>query len=198
VAALENDMATVREGNKGVLLVVDVQVGVMAQAWNSKRVIQNVAGAVERARAGGVSVLWVQHHDADLPRDSPQWQWVPELVPGEGEPRIHKRYNSAFELTNLEEELARLGATHVVLAGAASNWCIRATAYGALGRGYDMTLIKDAHTTEDMHLEDGRTLTASSVIDEVNICMTWVEYPGRKSGTATAEQVDFATPGGIR
>lgn len=80
---------------------------------------------------------------------------VPELVPAEGEALIHKQFNSSFEQTSLDSELARLGATHVVLAGAATNWCIRATAYGALGRGYDLTLVKDAHTTESMQLDCG-------------------------------------------
>src|SRR6478609_7364865 len=128
-------MATVREGNQGVLLVVDVQVGVVANAWDAQRVVGNVARTVERARKADIPVLWVQHGDDDLPRGSAQWQWVPELVPAQGEPLIHKQYNSAFEGTPLEDELARLGATHVTLAGCASNWCIRATAYGALERG---------------------------------------------------------------
>ena len=143
-------MATIRKGNKPVLLVVDVQVGVMREAWEAPRVINNMARAVERARAGQVPVIWVQHENGELVLDSPAWQWVPELVPAAGEPRIHKRFNSSFEETALEEELARLGVTHIALAGAATNWCIRATAYGALDRGYDLTLIKDAHTTGTM------------------------------------------------
>jgi hypothetical protein len=126
-------MATVRSGDKAVLMVVDVQVGVVESAWNRARVIENVSRAVERARAQGVPVIWVQHGDDDLPRDSAKWQWVPELRPGEGEPLVHKRFNSAFEDTELERVLGDLGATHIVLAGAATNWCIRATAYGALG-----------------------------------------------------------------
>ena len=69
---------------------------------------------------------------------------------------IHKKFNSSFEQTALDEELARLCATHIALAGAATNWCIRATAYGALERGYDLTLIKDAHTTDTMELETAR------------------------------------------
>jgi nicotinamidase-related amidase len=85
-----------------------------------------------------------------------------------------------------------------VLAGAATNWCIRATAYGALERGYDLTLIEDAHTTETMVLDDGFHVEASSVIQELNIAMTWVTYPGRTNSTATAEQVDFNMPGGRR
>jgi nicotinamidase-related amidase len=191
-------MATVREGSKGVLMVVDVQVGVVNEAWDAARIVKNVARAVERARVQTVPVIWVQHSDENLTYGSPQWQWVPELVPADSEPLIHKHFNSSFEQTTLEAELARLGATHIALAGAATNWCIRATAYGALERGYDLTLVKDAHTTETMVMEDGTRIEASSVIQELNIAMTWVSYPGRKNGTAKAEEVNFAVPGGAR
>lgn len=186
-------MATVREGNKGVLLIVDVQVGVMGEAWDAPRVVKNVARAVERARAQGAPVIWVQHSDTDLVRGSPEWQWVPELVPAAGESVIHKQFNSSFEATALEDRLADLGATHIALAGAATNWCIRATAYGALDRGYDLTLIKDAHTTGTMELDNGTRIEAESVVHDLNIAMTWLSYPGRKNGTATAEEIDLAT-----
>ena len=191
-------MATVREGNKGVLMVVDVQAGVMREAWDAPRIIDNVSRAVERARAQGVPVIWVQHSGQELAYGSPEWQWVPQLVPAPGEPLIHKQFESSFEQTTLEAELARLGATHVVLAGAATNWCIRATAYGALDRGYDLTLVKDAHTTGTMELDNGTRIEAANVVQELNIAMTWVSYPGRANGTAKAEAVDFATPGGAR
>ena len=74
-------MASIREGNKGVLLIVDVQVDVVKGAWESERIVGNVAIAIERARAAGVPVIWVQHTDEDLVQGSPEWQWVPELVP---------------------------------------------------------------------------------------------------------------------
>ncbi len=191
-------MATVREGNQGVLLVVDVQVGVMSEAWDAPRIIKNVVRAVERARAQSVPVIWVQHSDEELVYGSPEWQWVPELVPAEGEPLIHKRFNSSFEQTPLEDHLAKFGATHIVLAGAATNWCIRATAYGALDRGYDLTLVKDAHTTGMIELDDGARIEAAAIVQELNIAMTWVSYPGRTNGIAASEEVDFATPGGSR
>jgi nicotinamidase-related amidase len=191
-------MATIRPGNQPVLLVVDVQVGVMNEAWDAARVVSNVARAVERARAARVPVVWVQHADAELVHGSPEWQWVPELKPAAGEPQIHKHYNSSFEQTALDDELAKLGATHVALAGAATNWCIRATAYGALERGYDLTLVKDAHTTGSMELEGGTKIEAARVVDELNVAMKWLSYPGRANGTATAEEIDFAKPGGAR
>jgi nicotinamidase-related amidase len=189
-------MATVRKGNKGVLLIVDTQVGVMSESWEAPRIIKNLARAVERARALGVPVIWVQHSDQELSYGSPEWQLVPELVPLGGESLIDKKFNSAFEQTLLEQELANLGVTHIVLAGAATNWCIRATAYGALDRGYDMTLIKDAHTTGTMELEDGTKIEAANIIYELNAVMTWVSYPGRTSSTATVDEIDFASLGG--
>jgi nicotinamidase-related amidase len=138
----------------------------------------------------------VQHSDDELPYGSPEWQWVPQLVAGADELRVHKRFNSAFEKTVLEDELAKSCVAHLVLAGVATNWCIRATAYGALDRGYDVTIVEDAHTTGSMELDNGKKIEASTIIDELNVCMTWVSYPGLKNGTATAEQVDFASPGG--
>lgn len=191
-------MATVRDGNKGVLVVVDVQVGVVKDAWEAPRIVANVARVVERARADGVPVLWVQHSDENLALGSAPWQWVPELVPANGEPVIHKHFNSAFEQTSFEQELARVGATHITLAGASSNWCIRATAYAALERGYDLTLVGDGHTTETMVLDDGNRVEASSVILDLNIAMRWLSYPGRVNGCATAEDIRFDTPGGSR
>ncbi len=191
-------MATIREGNQGVLVIVDVQVGVVGDAWDVPRVIKNVSRTVERARAAGVPVIWVQHASDELPPGSPQWQWVNELKPAANEALVSKQFESSFEQTTLDEELAKTRATHITLAGAMTNWCIRATAYGALDRGYDLTLVKDAHTTSDMDVGNGVTIEAAKVVAELNIAMTWLRYPGRVNGTATAEAVDFATPGGTR
>ena len=191
-------MATVREGNKSVLLIVDAQVGVMQGSWDAPRVTQNLAHAVQRARAQGAPVLWVQHSSAELVEGSAPWQWVPELVPAAGEPLIHKRFESSFEHTALEDELARLGIARVVLAGAQTNWCIRATAYAALERGYDLTLLKDAHTTAPIDLGDSTRVEAANLVHDLNIAMTWLSYPGRSNTTALAGEVNFAAPGGTR
>jgi nicotinamidase-related amidase len=184
-------MSTIRPGHRPVLLVVDVQAGVVATAWEAPRVVSNVARVVARAREQSVPVIWVQHDDEDLPRDSAAWQLAEGLAPAEGEARIDKQYNSSFEATELDAELARREATHIVLAGAASNWCIRATAYGALERGYDLTLVKDAHTTRDIELPGGAKVEAARIVDELNIAMKWLSYPGRSNATATADEVDF-------
>lgn len=109
------------------------------------------------------------------------------LVPTEGEARVDKEFNSSFEKTSLGDELGRLGVSHLVLAGAATNWCIRATAYAALERGYDLTLVEDAHTTTG---ED-----AASVVDDLNTVMQWVSYAEVSNTTAKAGELDFAALG---
>jgi nicotinamidase-related amidase len=185
-------MATVREGNKKVLLVVDAQIGVMQPTWQAPRIIENIGIAVEKAREQGAPVIWVQHADDELVHGGPEWQLVPELSPAAGEVQIHKQFNSSFERTSLEETLAELGATHIILAGAATNWCVRATAYGALDRGYDLTLLKDAHTTVSAAFEDGVIVEPATVIRELNMVMTWLSYPGRSNNTASVEDIDFA------
>ena len=167
----------------------------MTESWEAPRVIANVARAVDRARQDGVPVIWVQHESDDLPRDSAAWQLVPELVPAAGEKRVYKRFPSSFEETDLEHSLARFGTTHIFLAGAQTNWCIRATAYAALDRGYDLTLLKDAHTTADIDLGSGSKVEASSMVADLNVAMTWLRYPGRDNATVDTAEVVFSATG---
>jgi nicotinamidase-related amidase len=170
----------------------------MRNTWNAAQIIKNIGRAVAKARSNGVPVLWVQHSDDELVYDSPDWQFVPELSPVESEMLIHKQFNSSFEQTSLEEALTQLGANHIVLVGAATNWCIRATAHGALDRGYHLTLIEDAHTAEAIELENDIRIEAPNIIDELNIAMTWLSYPGRTNSTVSVEDVDFSVLGGVR
>jgi nicotinamidase-related amidase len=185
-------MARVRAGKRAVLMVVDVQVGVINQNFNGPDVIATIAGLVERARAQGVPVIWVQHDDEELIRGTPEWQWVPELQPVAGDIRIYKHYNSGFEETPLESELAALGATHIVLAGAVTNWCIRATAYGALTLGYDLTLAADAHWAHDLEFEDGYRIPAESLVRDLNLAVQYLGYPGCRNAAVPADKIDFA------
>jgi nicotinamidase-related amidase len=184
-------MATIRDGAASALLVVDMQVGVIAGALDAAGVLQRIQVLVQRARHDGVPVIWVQHADDGLPQGSPAWQWAPGLQPLADEALIPKGHNSAFEDTSLDELLARLGVSRLVLTGAATNWCIRATAYGALDRGYDLALVADAHTTSPMTLDNGRTIEPAGVIDELNVAMTWLSYPGRRNSAPLAAAVTW-------
>lgn len=146
----------------------------------------------------GIPVIWVQHSDDEMEAGSPDWPIVPELVPAAGEARIYKHFNSSFENTASEETLAQLGATHISLASAATNWCIRATSYAALDRGYDLTLIKDAHTTGSIEFEDGDTIEAEDIILELNVAMRWLTYPCHTNRTVSSSEIDFASRSDVK
>jgi hypothetical protein len=42
-----------------------------------------------------------------------------------------------------------------------------------------------------MELGNGVRIEAANVVQELNIAMTWLSYPGRQNGTATAEEVEL-------
>ncbi len=171
------------------LLVIDVQRDVVADAHQRNRVIANIAGLVARARAEGVPVVWVQHRSDQLPEGSDGWQYVPELSRLDREPLVHKRYGDAFEATGLEAELAERRVGHVVVAGAQTDACIRSTLHGAFTRGYDTTLVSDAHTTEDLTAYG--LPPVEQVIAHTNMSWTWQGAPDRTASVVPTAEVSF-------
>ena len=182
-------MTTLKKRPNTALLVVDVQTGVVEAAYERDAVVANIGGLVEKARRERVPVVWVQHAGEQLTRGSDGWRIVRELVPGDAEPLIEKNYGDAFEGTTLEAVLAGLGVGRLVVVGAQTDACIRSTLHGAFVRGYDATLVSDAHTTED------RTAWGAppprQVIAHTNLYWTYQTAPGRTAGTAEAKDIDF-------
>jgi nicotinamidase-related amidase len=172
------------------LLVVDVQNGVVEGNHERDAVVSNVANLVDRARSELVPVVWVQHLDEDLVKGSDNWRIVPELAPDDAEPLIEKRYGDSFEDTDLEVVLSGLGVGRLVVVGAQTDACIRSTLHGALTRGYDATLVSDAHTTEDQTAWGAPP--PDQVIAHTNLYWKYQTAPGRTAGTGETKDVDFS------
>jgi nicotinamidase-related amidase len=182
-------MTTLTDRPNTALLVIDVQNNVVADAHNRDGVIANIASLVAKARAEQVPVVWVQHSDEDLPEGSDGWRYVAELSQDESEPVIHKHYGDSFEDTDLESVLARHQVGRLVVAGAQTDQCIRCTLHGAIVRGYDATLVEDAHTTED--LSEWGAPPPDQVIAHTNLYWRYHSAPGRQGGTVSTEAVSF-------
>ena len=182
-------MTTLENRPKTALLVVDVQNGVVAGTPKRDAVVANVGSLVEKARQEHVPVVWVQHSDEGLARGSDEWRIVPELNPDEAEPLVEKSYGDSFEDTTLETVLSGLGVGRLVVVGAQTDACIRSTLHGALVRGYDATLVSDAHTTED--LTQWGAPPPDQVIAHTNLYWTDQRAPGRTAGTVETKDVDF-------
>ncbi|MDR1264665.1 MAG: isochorismatase family protein [Propionibacteriaceae bacterium] len=183
-------MTTLANRPDTALLVIDCQNGIAAGVWRRDAVMVKIVGLVDDARRRGVPVVWVQHSNAGLPYGSHAWEIVPELVPADAEPIVHKRFGDSFEDTDLGQVLARLGVGRLVVCGAETDACVLSTLFGAFVRGYDVTLVGDAHTTEDQSV-DGLPAPAG-VIATVNLLWQDCEVPGRTAQVVNADSVEWA------
>jgi len=182
-------MTTLQNRPNTALLVLDTQTGVVDGAHERDKVVANIGSLVEKARADGVPVVWVQHSDDGLARDSDEWRIVSELAPDDAEPLVEKHYADAFEETTLESVLSGLGVGRLVVSGAQTDECIRSTLHGAIVRGYDATLVSDAHTTED--LSPWGAPPPDMVIAHTNLYWGNHKAPGRTAGIVETKDVDF-------
>ena len=171
------------------LVVIDVQKGVVADAHQREAVVANISTLVDKAREEGVPIVWVQHSDEQLVKGSDAWEYVPELVRRESEPLVHKTFGDSFEDTDLEEVLAKAGIGRLVVTGAQTDACIRSTIHGAFARGYDVTLVGDAHTTEDQ--SQWGAPPPDQVIAHTNLYWRYQEAPGRTAGVTETKDVTF-------
>jgi nicotinamidase-related amidase len=186
-------MTTLENRPNTALVVVDVQNGVVEGAHRRDDVVANIGTLVEKARREGVPVIWVQHINDALVRGSDTWQIVPELEPAASEPLVEKRFGDSFEDTALESLLSDLAVGRVVVVGAQTDACIRATIHGAFVRGYDTTLVGDAHTTEDS--TEWGAPPPEAVIAHTNLYWSYEEAPGRVAATVGSGDVDFVGGG---
>jgi nicotinamidase-related amidase len=182
-------MTTLENRPNEALLVVDVQKGVVGEAHDRDAVVANVAILVDRARVAGTPVVWVQHSAEDMPLGSEAWEYVDELTMAEGEPVVQKTHGDSFEGTDLAEVLAGLDVGALTVVGAQSDACIRSTIHGAFTRGYDVTLVADAHTTED--LSEWGAPPPDQVIAHTNLYWGFQTAPGKVATVKKTDEVAF-------
>jgi nicotinamidase-related amidase len=183
-------MTTLKDRPNTALLVIDVQTGVVNGNHDRDAVVANVGRLVQKARKERVPVVWVQHSDENVVRGSDGWRIVPELAPDKAEPLVEKHYGDSFEDTTLETVLSGLGVGRLIVVGAQTDACVRSTLHGAFARGYDATLVGDAHTTEDQTAWGAPP--PDQVIAHTNLYWKYQTAPGRTAGTVKTNEVDFA------
>ncbi len=148
--------------NDTALVIIDVQKGLIAEAYQRDEVLEHINTLLARARTSGTPVIYVQHDGPkgdELEVGTDGWQISPVIAPQEGEPIVRKRASDAFYETSLKQELDRRRIRHLVVAGGQTQYCVDTTVRRATTCGYEVTLAGDAHTTFDCD-----TLTAAQII----------------------------------
>jgi nicotinamidase-related amidase len=177
------------EGSPSALLVVDVQESVLVGCADVPGTLDRINGLARRARSRAVPVIFIQHedpHDPQMRRDSPGWQLAAALDRRDGDPVVPKTYRDSFAETILAERLAQSGARRLVVAGAHSDYCVQMTALSAVLRGYDVTLVSDAHTAQD----DGE-LGGARIRALVNDRFASLRSPGSATAVLPAAEIGF-------
>ena len=171
------------------LVIIDVQVGLVATAYKGQEILDHIKALLAKARASGTPVIYVQHEESaegGLVVGTPAWQIHPAIAPQEGEPVIHKRASDSFFETSLQQELAARGIKHIVVVGEQTDYCVDTSVRRATTVGYDVTLVGDAHTTED-----NGVLTAEQIIAHHNATLDYFGTDSHRIRVKPTEEVTF-------
>ena len=168
------------------LMIIDVQRDVVPRALNVEQVVSNINSLIGKARESGTPVIWVQHSDDYLVKNTDGWEFVPELKPALGDLRIYKTRANSFTDTDLSETLEALGTKHLIITGAQTDFCVNATSNAAVELGFDVTLVSDAHTTEDTP-----SSTAAELIAEKNAQFEALSRGDQKIEVLPEEAISF-------
>jgi maleamate amidohydrolase len=153
-------------GDRPAVVVVDMSVGFTDPAsplhCDLEPVVDAIARLLAAARAAGFPVLYttVAYDDAGkekaavfidkvpallaLEAGSRFVEIDPRLAPRPGEPVVTKLHASAFFGTCADELLKEHGCDTVIVTGASTSGCVRATAVDALQHGYRVVVPREA------------------------------------------------------
>jgi nicotinamidase-related amidase len=170
------------------LLVIDVQKFLCTGQWAAfdiDRVIGNINNVCAKARAAGAPVVFIQHEDeGPLRFESDGWQLDERLAMRPEDVRVRKTTCDSFQRTQLQALLQSRGVDRLVVCGLQSDFCVDTTVRRALGLGYPVTLVADAHSTVD-----NGVLTAAQIAAHHNVTLANIESFGPKVSAIPAAEV---------
>ncbi|HZS48844.1 MAG TPA: cysteine hydrolase family protein [Blastocatellia bacterium] len=153
------------------LLIIDVQLGMFESplippVYSGERLLATIKRLIGKARASSTPIFFIQHNGEvgdPIEKGTPQWHIHPAIAPANGEMVIQKNTPDSFHETSLKNELSQRNINNLVLTGIQTDYCVDTTCRRAFSLGFNVTLVKDGHSTWD-----DRSLTAQQIIDHHN------------------------------
>jgi nicotinamidase-related amidase len=149
------------------LVVIDVQKAMFddpaSPPHDGDAVVERIAMLIVRARAANVPVFFVQHDggpDDPLHPGKPGFPFHDKLAPQSGDDITVKHRSSAFHGTDFDAKLKRAGVDRLIVTGMQSEYCVDSAIRGAYERGYNITLVSDAHSTFDTKVAKAKDIIA--------------------------------------
>ena len=154
--------------NQTALIIIDMQFGVFESAIippvsGAKELLSNIGKLIAKARNASVPIVFVQHNGESghpLEHATAGWNIHPAIAPTDQDILIQKSTPDSFHNTQLQEELESRRIRELVIAGIQTEFCIDTTCRRAFSLGYQVTLVKDAHSTWDTESLSARQIIA--------------------------------------
>jgi len=172
-------------------VIIDVQVGLvrLMPPEVQDRVLSKIAILLKQARASGIPVFFIQHDGPEghtIEAETAAWALHPSILPLDGERVLRKKASDSFFETSLAEELQTGKISHLIIAGAMTEYCVDTTCRRAVTLGYDVTLAADAHLTRDTP-----DLTAAQIIAHHNLLLDGFAAGLHSIAVAPTAQISF-------
>jgi len=135
------------------LLIIDMQVGCFkppTPRFDAENVIQRINSVSNYFRQRGDKIIFIQHDGTKenyLFPGTQDWSILPSLVQSPDDILVVKTANDAFYETDLDAVLKEQGINELYITGSATDFCVDATVHSALNRDFNITIIRDCHTT---------------------------------------------------
>jgi nicotinamidase-related amidase len=154
------------------LLIIDMQWGNFQDpdpVYESEKLLSKVKSLIDKARDKGVPIFYIQNKGSKGDPDevgTSGWEIHPAILPKEGDIVIEKETPDAFHKTTLHRKLKSKEIEKLIISGLQTEYCIDTTCRRAYSLGYNVVLVKDAHSTWD-----SSNLTAEQIIKHHNLVL---------------------------
>lgn len=181
--------------NKKALLIIDMQKGCFdpnSTKFDTDGVIKRINGLAKIFRDSGNPVIFLQQDGTKGNRFIPntaEWEIIPELEVEKEDILMDKFVSDSFYKTNLNSELIKRNINELFITGFATDFCVEATIQSALSKDYNITIIKNAHTTGDRP-----HLIAEKIIEHYNWVWQHMIPTKGKIKVVDFEEIEITTP----
>lgn len=169
------------------LLIVDMQNGSFTKEtprYDVVNVIKHINQLSDFFRSNKDMVIFIQHDgslNSDFIPDTEEWGILPDLKQSPSDLYVSKTANDCFYKSSLHNVLQSKGIQDLVITGCATDFCVDATIKSAFTKDYNVTVIKDGHTTANR--ED---ITADKLIHHYNwVWNNMIPIAGRSLAVVT-------------